>query len=112
MSTTRTLAKICQGATGARSYTDCKSLILDEKSISNAIPEVKVECNEAEVSHEASVGKISDEAIYYLKTRGINENEARAMIVRGFTGDVAKELPIEYAMEMNNLIKMEMEGIA
>ena len=112
VSTTRTLAKICQGATGARSYTDCKSLILDEKSISNAIPEVKVECNEAEVSHEASVGKISDEAIYYLKTRGINENEARAMIVRGFIGDVAKELPIEYAMEMNNLIKMEMEGTA
>ena len=71
-----------------------------------------MECNEAEVSHEASVGKISDEAIYYLKTRGINENEARAMIVRGFTGDVAKELPIEYAMEMNNLIKMEMEGTA
>ena len=58
------------------------------------------------------MGKISDEAIYYLKTRGINENEARAMIVRGFTGDVAKELPIEYAMEMNNLIKMEMEGTA
>ena len=58
------------------------------------------------------MGKISDEAIYYLKTRGINESEARAMIVRGFTGDVAKELPIEYAMEMNNLIKMEMEGTA
>lgn len=112
VSTTRTLARVCQTATGARSYTDCKSLILDEKSISNAIPEVKVECNEAEVSHEASVGKISDEAIYYLKTRGISEDEARAMIVRGFTGDISKELPIEYAMEMNNLIRMEMEGTA
>lgn len=112
VSTTRTLARICQTATGARSYTDCKSLILDEKSISNAIPEVKVECNEAEVSHEASVGKISDEAIYYLKTRGISEDEARAMIVRGFTGDISKELPIEYAMEMNNLIRIEMEGTA
>ena len=97
---------------GAKSYTDCKSLILDSKSISNAIPEVKVECDDAEVSHEASVGKISDEAIYYLKTRGISEDEARAMIVRGFTGDISKELPIEYAMEMNNLIKMEMEGTA
>ena len=71
-----------------------------------------MECNEAEVSHEASVGKISDEAIYYLQTRGISEGEARAMIVRGFTGDVSKELPIEYAMEMNNLIRMEMEGTA
>lgn len=112
ISTTRTLAKICKTAVGAKSYTDCKSLILDDKSISNAIPEVKVECDDAEVSHEASVGKISDEAIYYLKTRGISEDEARAMIVRGFTGDISKELPIEYAMEMNNLIKMEMEGTA
>ena len=58
------------------------------------------------------MGKISDEAIYYLQTRGISEDEARAMIVRGFTGDVSKELPIEYAMEMNNLIRMEMEGTA
>lgn len=112
ISTTRTLAKICKGAERSRSYTDCKSLILDKKSVSNAIPEVKVECDEAEVSHEASVGKISDEAIYYLKTRGISEDEARAMIVRGFTGDISKELPIEYAMEMNNLIRMEMEGTA
>jgi len=112
ISTTRTLAKIGKMATGARSYTDCKSLILDEKSVSNAIPEVKVECNEVEVAHEASVGRISDEAIYYLKTRGISEDEARAMIVRGFTGDISKELPIEYAMEMNNLIKIEMEGTA
>ena len=112
ISTTRTLAKIGKKALRAKSYTDCKSLILDNRSISNAIPEVKVECNEAEVSHEASVGKISDEAIYYLQTRGISEDEARAMIVRGFTGDVSKELPIEYAMEMNNLIRMEMEGTA
>ena len=71
-----------------------------------------MECNEAEVSHEASVGKISDEAVYYLQTRGVSEDESRALIVRGFTGDVSKELPIEYAMEMNNLIRMEMEGTA
>ena len=112
VSMTRTLAKITKKALRAKSYTDCKSLILDNRSVSNAIPEVKVECNEAEVSHEASVGKISDEAVYYLQTRGISEDEARALIVRGFTGDVSKELPIEYAMEMNNLIKMEMEGTA
>ena len=83
ISTTRTLAKIGKKALRAKSYTDCKSLILDNRSISNAIPEVKVECDEAEVSHEASVGKISDKAIYYLQTRGISEDEARAMIVRG-----------------------------
>ena len=112
VSMTRTLAKITKKALRARSYTDCKSLILDNRSVSNAIPEVKVECNEAEVSHEASVGKISDEAVYYLQTRGVSEDEARALIVRGFTGDVSKELPIEYAMEMNNLIRMEMEGTA
>ena len=112
VSMTRTLAKITKKALRAKSYTDCKSLILDNRSVSNAIPEVKVECNEAEVSHEASVGKISDEAVYYLQTRGISEDEARALIVRGFTGDVSKELSIEYAMEMNNLIKMEMEGTA
>ena len=67
---------------------------------------------EAEAAHEASVGKISDEALHYLESRGLSEDAARAMIVRGFTAEISKELPIEYAMEMNNLIKMELEGTA
>jgi len=112
VSTTRTLAKIAPQAAGSKAYTDCKSLILDQKSKSNAIPEVKVGCEDAEVTHEASVGKISEAAVFYLQSRGISEEQARAMIVRGFTEEISKELPIEYAMEMNNLIKMEMEGTA
>jgi Fe-S cluster assembly protein SufB len=112
VSVNRTLAKILPQAKGSRAYIDCKSLILDKEAKAEAIPEVKVYCMDAEASHEASVGKISEEALFYLKSRGISEDKARAMIVRGFTDEISKELPIEYAMEMNNLIRMEMEGTA
>ena len=111
VSTTRTLAVVADRISGVKSYTNCKSLILDSKSVSNAIPEVKVKSEEAEVAHEASVGKLSDEAMFYLQSRGISEEKARGMLVRGFTAEVSKELPVEYAMEMNNLIKMEVEGM-
>ena len=60
--------------------------------------------------HEAKIGRISDEAVYYLTSRGIDEEEARAMIVRGFVEPIAKELPLEYAVEMNNLVNIELEG--
>ena len=106
---TRCLVKIMDGAKGAKSFADCKSVILDDKSDADAVPEVKVEEDEAEIGYEASVGKISEEGILYLRARGISEQKARELIVRGFTERVAKELPVEYAMEMNNLIRMEMK---
>lgn len=112
VSISRTLAKICEGAKGAKAFIDCKSLILNEGAKAEAIPEVKVLEMEAEAAHEASVGKLSEEALYYLMSRGLSEEKARALIVRGFTSEISKELPVEYAMEMNNLIKMEMEGTA
>ncbi len=112
VSISRTLAKILPKAHGAKAYIDCKSLILNEGAKAEAIPEVKVGCMEAEVAHEASVGKISGEELFYLMSRGLSEEKARELIVRGFTSEIVKELPVEYAMEMNNLIKMEMEGTA
>jgi len=112
ISTTRTLAYVAPGVSGVKSYTNCKSLILDSESVSNAIPEVKVLSDGAEVAHEASVGKLSEEALFYLQSKGISEEKARGMLVSGFTTEVSKELPVEYAMEMNNLIKMEIEGTA
>jgi Fe-S cluster assembly protein SufB len=112
VSINRTLAKILPSATGAKAYIDCKSLILNDGAKAEAIPEVKVYCMDAEAAHEASVGKISEEALFYLMSRGLSEDKARALIVRGFTSEISKELPVEYAMEMNNLIKMEMEGTA
>lgn len=111
-SVTRTLAKILPEATGSKAYIDCKSLILNPGASAEAVPEVKDLCMDSTASHEASVGKISDEALYYLESRGISEDRARSLIVKGFTSDVSGALPIEYAMEMNNLIKLEMEGTA
>ena len=69
-----------------------------------------IEGDEADIGHEAKIGRISDEAVYYLTSRGIDEEEARAMIVRGFVEPIAKELPLEYAVEMNNLVNIELEG--
>ena len=67
-------------------------------------------CDQVDIGHEAKIGRISDEAIFYLMSRGIDEDEARAMIVRGFVEPIAKELPLEYAVEMNNLVNIELEG--
>ena len=69
-----------------------------------------IEGDEADIGHEAKIGRISDEAVYYLTSRGIDEEEARAMIVRGFVEPIAKELPMEYALELNRLIELQMEG--
>ncbi|HHX11748.1 MAG TPA: Fe-S cluster assembly protein SufB, partial [Clostridiales bacterium] len=79
-------------------------------SVSDTIPVLDIMNDEVEIGHEAKIGKISDETIFYLMSRGISEEEAKAMIVRGFAEPIAKELPLEYAVEMNNLIKLELEG--
>ena len=84
--------------------------MLDSASRSDTLPVMDIEGDAAEVGHEAKIGRISDEAIFYLTSRGIDEDEARAMIVRGFVEPIAKELPLEYAVEMNNLVNIELEG--
>ena len=88
----------------------CQSLMLDDASRSDTIPAMDVRAKNVDVGHEATIGRIGDDKIFYLMSRGVAEEEARAMIVNGFAEPVAKELPLEYAVEMNNLIKLEMEG--
>ena len=85
--------------------------MLDDISISDTIPVNDIQTDDIEFSHEAKIGKISDKTIFYLMSRGISESEALAMIVRGFAYPVSKELPLEYAVEMNNLINIELETI-
>lgn len=104
----RSLVRVESSATGAKSFTDCQSLMLDSQSSSETIPSFKIDCQDAEIAHEASVGQISDQALRYLRSRGLSESETRAIIVRGYASGVSKELPFEYAMEMNNLIRLEM----
>lgn len=96
---------------GSKSSVSCESLMLDEMSRSDTIPAMDIQSDKVDVGHEARIGRISDNAIFYLMSRGISEAEARAMIVRGFAEPVAKELPMEYAVEMNNLINLEMDGM-
>lgn len=95
-------------ATNSRASVSCNSLMLDSESRSDTIPANTVLNNSSAVGHEARIGKISDSLLFYLMTRGINEAEARSMIVRGFVANVSKELPGEYAVEMNNLINIEL----
>ncbi len=106
----RGLVYVSPEAKGAKSTVSCESLMLDSESRSDTIPVVDVRTSEADLGHEAKIGRISDEVIFYLMTRGIPESEAKAMVVRGFAEPVAKELPMEYAVEMNNLINLELEG--
>lgn len=110
ISTTRNNIIIAKGAKGAISNSDCDSLILDDKSVSDTIPVVKIEESDSEVFHEAKIGKIDEQKIYYMMSKGLSEKEAKTMIVRGFASPVSRSLPLEYAVEMNNLINIELEG--
>lgn len=94
----------------SKSTVSCESLMLDNISRSDTIPALDIQNDEVDIGHEAKIGRISDDAIFYLMSRGISEEEARAMIVRGFVEPISKELPLEYAVEMNNLIKLELKG--
>ncbi len=84
--------------------------MLDDRSVSDTIPAMDMRNRTAQVGHEANIGRISDDTILYLMSSGVPEQEARAMIVNGFAEPISKELPLEYGVEMNNLIKLEMEG--
>lgn len=108
--TYRSAVKVTRNAPNAKCSVNCESLMLDDDSKSDTLPVMDIEGDAADIGHEAKIGKISEEAIFYLMARGISEDEARAMIVRGFVEPIAKELPLEYAVEMNNLINLELEG--
>ena len=109
-STYRGLLKVHKGAHHARSNVECDALLIDETSRTDTYPYIEIEEDNANVGHEASVSKIGEEQLFYLMSRGISEEEAMAMIVRGFIEPIAKELPLEYAVELNRLIELEMEG--
>ncbi len=108
--TYRGLAKVLPGATNAKVNVVCDALILDDKSASDTIPFIEIEEDKATLAHEATVGKIGEEQLFYLMSRGLNEAEALSMIVLGFMEPFTRELPMEYAIELNRLIQMEMEG--
>ncbi len=106
----RGLVKVMKGAENCRSTVNCDALILDEASRSDTYPYMEIEEDKVTIGHEATVSKIGDEQLFYLMARGIPKEEAAAMIVSGFIEPVVKELPMEYAVEMNRLIQLQMEG--
>ena len=110
ISTYRSAVVIQNQAKNAKSAVSCQSLMLDDQSRSDTVPAIDVRTNQADVGHEAKIGRISDDAVFYLMSRGMPEEEAKSLIVSGFADSVSKELPLEYAVEMNNLIRLEMVG--
>ena len=110
ISTFRSSVVVNKGASNAKSAVSCQSLMLDSISRSDTIPAMDIRTKDAAVGHEAKIGSISDDAVFYLMSRGMSEEDARALIVSGFADNVSKELPLEYAVEMNNLIRLEMKG--
>lgn len=110
ISTFRSSVSVTKAAKNTKSAVSCQSLMLDDISRSDTIPAMDIRTKDANIGHEAQIGSISDEAVFYLMSRGMTEEDARACIVSGFADDVSKELPLEYAVEMNNLIRLEMKG--
>jgi Fe-S cluster assembly protein SufB len=106
----RGLLEVAKGATGARSKVVCDALLLDEHSRSDTYPTIRISENDANVGHEATVSKIGDDQLFYLQSHGLSEEEAGKLIVNGFIEPITKELPMEYAVEMNRLIELQMEG--
>lgn len=110
ISSYRGLISVKKGVKNIKSKVNCDAMILDGKSISNTYPYIDAFANQIEIEHEASVSKINEEQLFYLIARGFNEEEASLMIVNGFLDPLVKELPMEYAVELNKLIELEMEG--
>jgi Fe-S cluster assembly protein SufB len=109
ISSYRGLVKVGKNADNAISAIECDALLVDGLSVSNTFPVMEVENQSAQVIHEATIGKIGDDEIFYLMSRGLTEEQSKQMIVSGFANDVIKRLPFEYAVELNKLIEMEME---
>lgn len=110
ITTYRGLLKVNAGAKGCSSKVQCDALLLDERSVSNTIPFMEVKESDTEIAHEATVGRIGDDQLFYLQSRGLSAPQATQMIVAGFIEPVVKQLPLEYAVELNRLIELEMEG--
>jgi Fe-S cluster assembly protein SufB len=108
--TYRGLLKVAEGSHRAKSSVVCDALILDENSRSDTYPYINIGENDVTIGHEATVSKIGEEQLFYLTSRGLSETEAAALIVAGFVEPITKELPLEYAVEMNRLIQLQMEG--
>jgi Fe-S cluster assembly protein SufB len=106
----RGLLEVNKNSAGAKSKVVCDALILDEESRSDTYPYIKIDADDVDIGHEATVSKIGEEQLFYLMSRGLTEAEASAMIVSGFVEPITKELPLEYAVEMNRLIQLQMEG--
>ena len=106
----RGLLKVQKGATNVKSNVRCDALLLDEASRTDTYPYIEIEEDDVEVGHEATVSKVGEEQLFYLMSRGLSEAEAYTMIVSGFIEPIAKELPLEYAVELNRLIQLEMSG--
>src|SRR5437870_3188462 len=106
----RGLLEVAKGAVGSKSKVVCDALILDEDSRSDTYPYMKIDADDVDIGHEATVSKIGEEQLFYLMSRGLSEAEASALIVSGFVEPITKELPLEYAVEMNRLIQLQMEG--
>ncbi|MGM0818571.1 MAG: SufD family Fe-S cluster assembly protein, partial [Actinomycetota bacterium] len=102
--------EIADGANRVKSSVVCDALLLDEEARSDTYPYMNISEEDAQIGHEASVSKVGEEQLFYLQSRGIDEAEALAMIVRGFVEPISKELPMEYSVEMNRLISLSMEG--
>lgn len=106
----RGLVQVHEGAVGSRCNVECDALLLDEHARTDTYPYIEIEEKEVTIGHEARVSKVSDEQIFYLQSRGLKKDEALTLIVSGFIEPLAKELPMEYAVELNRLIELEMEG--
>jgi Fe-S cluster assembly protein SufB len=106
----RGLVSVTPAAKNAKSRVECDALILDEKSATDTFPTMDINESSAQIEHEATVSKIGEEKMFYLMSRGLNEAEAMSLIVSGFIEPIVKELPLEYAVELNRLIELEMEG--
>jgi len=108
ISSYRGLLKIAKGAKGAVGHVRCDALILDEKSRSDTYPTMQVDEKDCKASHEATISKVDEDQLFYLQSRGLSENEATSLIVNGFVEPIVKEIPLEYAVELNRLIQLEM----
>jgi Fe-S cluster assembly protein SufB len=106
----RGLLKVYKDAVGSKSNVVCDALLLDPQSRSDTYPYIEIDEDDVTIGHEASVSKVGEQQLFYLMSRGLSEEEATTMVVSGFIEPLVKELPMEYAVEMNRLIQLQMEG--
>jgi Fe-S cluster assembly protein SufB len=106
----RGMLKVNKGAKNCKSFVQCDAYLLDEKSRSDTYPTIQIDEDTTTIGHEAKVGKIGAEKLFYLMSRGLSEKDALAMVVLGFIESFTRELPMEYAVELNRLIEIQLEG--